>query len=214
MPRIKLVMLSLLAASALCAVASAAASAHEFKVEGNPIGAGEKEESQAESGITLLEVAGKKVLIWCQEDTGYDINKSLSIEEKGKSKFELEMRSCILWENKEGRKVQPPECKIVEKRPLAAVVIKGTDELIGLGEDEFKVASGTLVLEGAKCPLEHESEITGSTVCALPEGALELVLHRIVCTAATSKLKVGTEPAALFSNEAFRLQTLKKWSAV
>jgi len=216
MSRMKFILLGLLAAFAVSAVASASASAatHNFKIEGKTVGTGEKEELivQSKAGLFESAIAGTKTTITCQEDIG----GVSTIEEKGKSKFELKFKNgCLFWEVKEGKKAVLTACKV--KEPILA---KGEDELSGgTGNpvEEFKEkgteAFTTIEIEGGSCAFAKKFEVKGSTTCALPEAAVEEATHEIICTGVGSNLKFGGEAAYLYTTEWLNLKSLKGFSS-
>jgi hypothetical protein len=214
MSRMKFILLGLLAAFAVSAVASSSASAaHNFKVEGKTVGAGEKVEVQgiSKSGEFESTLGGLKVIVTCQEDDAPPATNA--IEGAGVSKFEVKFKNgCLLWEVNGGKKAVITSCKVTE-----TTVAKGEDKLVGNEgnpEDEFKGEPfGNLELEGGGCALAKKTEIKGSTKCALPEANVEAVEHEIICTGAGSSLKLGSEPAYLYSVEWVDTAKLEKWSS-
>jgi len=216
MPRVKMILLSLLAMVMLGAVFSAAASAatHNYKVEGKNI-ASEKVEIQEVSTNGALEstITGLKVLISCRETIGPpEIN---TLEKEGKSKWEDKtITGCLIWEIKEGKKSVITACKIHEP-----IIAKGESLLIGAagsGEAEYKEESSkpltTLELEGGSCALAKKIEVKGSSPCATIESGVETVAHNITCTGVGSKVKLGTEPAYDSGTALITTKKLEKWS--
>jgi len=225
--RIKVLWVSLLAVFAIGAVASTAASAHEYQYFPAPA------KVTGTSGISKLEgeVAGVKTIIECKKDTFTG-----ELEEKGKSKGEITFSECSLFEDTSHVKTALTKCTVPN------IVFKFTDKLVrgqGLGptewgpEDEFnstlaeevfveiKITGSECALKGTYKAKQHEVGVKEGTeevkykgqVCALPEAGVEEVEHEIVCTSSGSHLMFNGKPAYFFSTDKVKLESGAKWAA-
>jgi hypothetical protein len=200
MSRMKLVVLSLLAAFALSAVASSTASAHEWLVNGKAIAAGEKVEINGNQipGNNQLEgvIAKLSIHITCQEVLAPPAGNT--IEEKGKFKIKLEYKACTVYALESEAMGNEPKCKV------AAFNAEGSGELTAAG---IMTVSGapfaTIKIENSEtetCLLDGEFKVETTQVCSLPHYAVAAWVAVIECNPAGSeKLKLGTEPAKLYS---------------
>jgi hypothetical protein len=215
MSRVKIVLLSLLAVLAVSSVASTTASAaHVFLIEQTELLSSEAVESQGQNIKLETNVLGLRLYLQCQEELMIG-----SIKPKGESTFRIELKNCYSVENNDGKKNFITNC--ISGEP---VILEGKDLLIEHGVDELKGElkgeKGVFTeaeIKGEKCVFKGKYKATGSQVCAVPEAEFEKILHHLICTPAGSKLVFGsgekTEPARLFSEEEFRLKSLKIWAA-
>lgn len=199
MAKIKLILLSLLLATALGTITSASASAHEYLVEGTPVGAGVKLEVEGTTSLVWIETSILKAPIVqeCDEGTGTGF-----IEEKGKSTGKGEAKNCRIFQIVKGKRENLTACAMREP-----VVIETTGELTGIGENTAvgsKAEEGFTEFEikGESCVLAGKYTIKGQELCLSPLAEMEKVLHEVICTAAGSKLKLGKEPVRLYGIKA------------
>ena len=212
MPRIRLILLSVLAVFAVSAIASASASALEYsrcKNVGKGLGffensnckheGGEKEWEfvPIEAGVKLkvegtdnggkLEstIAGLKAIIECQSSsfTG-------ELEAEGKSSNEVvKFTGCEFFINSHGAKTAEPACAVaepLETKKLNNILVAGP----ALGpEVEFSPAAGKVFAEFEiiNCALAAKVKVETATegkgqVCELPEGSYGRVDHEIECS--------------------------------
>jgi len=197
MSRMKLVMLSLLAAFSLSAVASSTASAHEWIVNGKAVAAAEKVEVNGNQlqGNNQLEgvIAKSSVHITCQEVLAPPAGNIL--EEKGKLKIKLEYKACTVYTIAAEAVENQPNCKV------AGLTAEGAGELTEAGILTVKGAPfATIVISGTGCLLNGEYKVETTEVCSLPHYAVAVYVATIECNPAGSKeLKLGTESSKLYS---------------
>ncbi len=213
MSRVKIVLLSLLAAFAVSAAASATASAgttHIYKIEGTSLASSEGIEGDSLTGGLETKVAKTPIILVCQED----VFKG-EISKEGKSSVKIEFKNCYLVEKtKEGKKNFLTACTVHE-----AVIAEATDELTEHSIDLFKGIGekekfSEIKLEGESCAIKGSFEVKGSQACAIPESEFEKVVHVLICTPAGSKLTFGEkEPAQLFGEEQVKLAKSLNFSA-
>jgi hypothetical protein len=208
MPKIRLMLLGLVAVFAISAVAVTSASAHNFKTASEkPITKtfsveGKSGASQLDSSIAL-----EKIIIQCEKDTFTG-----SIETGGKNKGTIKFKECVLENSK---KVAIAGCKVTE--PIEAKV---NSELTETPVQElFTPEAGgvfvTIEITGCeKTALNGKYEVKGFQLCKLPSAGVESVEHVIWCIKAGSSLKLGNEKASFESTEKeVKLTTAEKWSA-
>ncbi len=197
-------LLVVLATNAIAA-GSAGAATHAFFVEGTEV-AKEKVEDLTITSFFKFEskIAGIKVLLECEGDISTG-----NLEEKGKTTGEIKLKECTLYEiNSKGVQAPVSECTI--KEPIE---FKIKDELIAGPEDEFKPEEKETftTIEVTVCALKGKFAIAGSEVCQLPSIVVEMPDHNLICD--TNKLKLGTEPAELYSEGTIKLASGKEWYA-
>jgi hypothetical protein len=199
MLKLKLTGLSLLAALTITAIASSSALAHEYLVEGKAIAAGEKVEAVGDTGLQWVEtkIGGLPIVQECDEGLGTG-----NLEEKGKSTSRSESKNCRIFEINKGKRTYLSACSLKEP-----VVIEATGELTGVGED-ILTGSGKeetfseFEIKGESCVIKGKYKVKGTQLCTSPLAELEKVLHEGICTAAGSKLKLGTESVRLYGLKA------------
>jgi hypothetical protein len=208
MSRVKLVMLSLLAALALTAVASSTALAtHEFKVNTTVIPSGSKVEVQGqivELGQLEGEISTIHVHITCNDAKGNASAKNV-LESGGKSQLEAEFTGCTVYEVNNGKPESLPNCKIKKITAEAegkTVTENGVVEFTGNksgGTKEF----GTVSIEDATstaCAVEGAFETKGSQLCDVPSYGFESDIGELICTGTGSKeLKLDGNPAKIYA---------------
>jgi hypothetical protein len=182
MPRIVIATLISLAVAA--AAAPAAASAHQYRVGGEPIAEGasvwlsatESVESQEFSGTPF----GFAVHFLCGR-----LTVSGELRSAGTGSGTLELNSCTV--------TKPANCSL--KTPI---LMKARWTLVGPSpgvELELGPEVGeelvTLTLEGASCSLKEPFTISGTQTCALPESEVEASAHEVLCATTGSRLKMG-----------------------
>jgi hypothetical protein len=202
MSKAKLAILSMLAAFALSATASATAMAHEFFVNEKAIGKGEKVEVQGNQipGVNQLEgtVAKLQVHITCQENP-LPAGSTDVLEEAGKLKIKSEYKGCTVSTVSGGVVENQPKCKLKE---FAA---EGSGELIESGTMSVKGSPlGTVHIEevtgAGACTLTGEFKMEGTQACTVPHSEVVVTVLTVECNPAGSKeLKLGAEPTKLTS---------------
>jgi hypothetical protein len=213
MSRIKVALLSLLAAFALSAVASTTALAgtsHVYLIEQTELGAGSNPATEAIEGKSTsskveIEAAGNFLVTLCKSD---EIKGELKT--KGASDFNILFSNCELYDRsfKTGEQEFLTACKV--KEPVEA---SGVGELITHSITEFKEFKGALVLEGTLCGFVGKFEITGTQTCSTPEGGFSREIHNLECAPAASSLKLQASPAQFFGTQEIKLKSKKKWAA-
>ncbi|HEX7611118.1 MAG TPA: hypothetical protein VF380_10610 [Solirubrobacteraceae bacterium] len=198
MTRLRLLLISSLAALAVGAVASASASAafkKEFFVEKaavvtpvNVVG------SSSTTSKLEAKLFGVKVKIECTSST-----YTGTIAAAGASTGTISFSGCTV---KAGAK---DKCKVVE--PINAEL---NDQLVEVSkklEDEFSPATGgvfaKIVIEaetGGTCSVAGIFEVTGTQTCELPNSTIEALEHEIVCKPVKT-LKLGGEEAKFTSTQ-------------
>ena len=104
---------------------------------------------------------------------------------------------------------------------MEPIVVKFKDQLVGPEpgvEDEFKPESGTTFTEisitGEGCAVKvSKAKIIGTQTCKLPGVETLAVVHEVGCTAAGSKLKLGSEAAEFTSTQEIELKSKQKFMA-
>jgi hypothetical protein len=206
MSRLKLTLLTVVAAMALSAVASSPALAETKPCKapgsnqwvfcfhtGLEIGT----PPQLVLGVSHLSllasiVGGAEVKIHCPKDDFHGF-----LELLGKTKGLILFLQCTV--------VKPTSCTL-NPSDIHAVF---TDQLIGhpgAAEDEFTGSKNVatkefaeLNIEGAACVAKGKFAVTGTEKCALPAFGTPLVVHDIDCKKSGSNLKLGTEVASFSS---------------
>jgi hypothetical protein len=201
--RIKLVILSLLAALALSAVASPTALAvHEFIVNGKTIAKGEKVEIQGSGGIYLEATLAKTLThIECQQAL-LPVGASNVLEEGGKSKLKVEFKGCTVTTVIAGAVENQPKCKVVSFN------LEGTSELpeagvasiVGSGAEKLFSKIEVAEVSGAgACALAGTYELKGTQLCDIPAYSETLPGFGIACPPVGGKeVKLATETAKLY----------------
>jgi hypothetical protein len=210
MSRVRVALLSMLAAFAVSAVASASASAtHAYLIEQTEITSSEVIEDDSYASQLEGKVAGLPIYIECSEDLSSGV-----IKPKGESTFEIKFSNCFIVENSKGKMVFETACEV--KEPIVAA---GKDQLIEHSVDEFK-GEGTeekfvenLEIKGTKCVLNGKYVVKGSQLCATIHAEFEKVIHNLDCTPSGSKLKFAGEAAQFFGEEQVKLASQKVWAA-
>jgi hypothetical protein len=186
MSKMRLVVLAALSVFAFSAVAATAAQAHEYKVEGSPL-AGEKPFTVNSTGTFVLKgkPLGVNTTITCTAVKG-----SGTLKAAGASNAALEFSSCTV--------TQVKNCGVSEPIPVTV-----GDQLIGLGEDEFKPESGTtfteVTLTGTSCSVKGTYKVEGSQVCEISSPGTEAVSHSLSCSETRSSLTLGGRVATFKS---------------
>jgi hypothetical protein len=218
MSKMKVVLLSLLAllTASTATVATARASTHNFKIEGTELVGTEGVELYGKQNTLETTLGSAKVLIECQEAVGP--TKGNVLEEKGKSKFELQLKNCSALEaNGTGRPAFLTGCTV------ATITLKGTGELTGaegqpadeVKGSEEKEGLGNLSLSGGSCTLAGSYPIRGHFAQEWEEVWSNIWQRWVwvewyfpqfwVATAATNP-QYGT-----FTGLQVKLQSVKKW---
>ncbi len=204
MSKIKLVLLSALAVFAVAGVASATASAHEFKIEKKGIVADESISGSSKTSVLESKISGKAFKLKCTSDTFTG-----TIKAGGKDTGTVTFKGCTVDEPAEGCLVEGGEIKAKVNSELIGAA-KPVKELF---TPEVGETFATFTL--TTCALKGKYEVKGSQECDLPEGETEKVEHSIDCKKAGSKLKLGKEAASYESLEE-KVVTKSKlnWSAI
>lgn len=205
MSKFRFVLLSAVAALVVSLAATAAASAHEYKVEGKTI-AKETGVTGSGSGEYVLKGTplGIKTEIKCAK---VKVEKgAIDVGGVDKGTSELGFTEC---------KVEKPAgCSVAEP-------IKANDRTV-LAEtpvqELFEPPTGSttfaeITLTG--CVVAGTFKVEGSQLCELPNAGTESTSHEVVCKTTGSKLKFGGK-AAEFSGSpvTIELSTKQKFSAV
>jgi hypothetical protein len=199
MSRVKLVMLSLLAALALTAIASSTALAsggHEFKVEGKTIAKGSKVELQGQiMELGQLESVAKGIAIHITCNNAFGNTENV-LEAEGKAKFEAEFQGCTTYNINGGKPENLPGCKTSVGKAAA------TGELIEAGIIQYNGSGPSSLFnkieitesegKAGSCNIKGGPfEVKGSQLCAIPSFGFESDIGEVVCDAVgSSKLKV------------------------
>jgi hypothetical protein len=209
MSRMKLVVLSLVAAFALSAVASSTALAtHEFKVEGKTIASGSNVEVQGQI-IELGQLEGTlgksvNIHITCNDALGPASAKNV-LESGGKAKLFAEFKGCSVYEVNKGGPVNLEACKVKEITAEAngeTTAEAGTIKFEGSGTGKSfgKVVIGKVAGSSESCSVEGEVEVTGSQLCDIPSYAFEGDIGELICTGTGSKeLQLNKASAKIYA---------------
>lgn len=183
MSRVKLILLSVAVAALAVAGTAASAQAHEYIVNGSPLGAGTETLKNLEQTGSNFIFTGKPLGVNVKIECSTVLESNGNINNKTAGQGKLEFSEC---------KVPAPEgCKV--KTPITTEVITALTET---GEEEFKAKGAsfvTITLEG--CAVTEPFTVTGSQVCKLPGGTTPAVKHDVECAATGSKLKAGGKAA-------------------
>jgi hypothetical protein len=211
MPRLKLIVLSLLAALSASALMSVSASAAEaetrYYVEGAELKAAETYDAAVGPILINTEISSAKILIECDNNT---VNGA--IEPEGKQSMNLDFGDCTAFEINKGEKGILP-CLAVQTRTERFVErsfwLFWTRQRLA----EIKITERLAAKSGKTCLLAGEYEITGSDTGSLePEGTIEKTEHEIAFTSEGSELKFAEQPVGLtFNVTRMKLLSGKKW---
>lgn len=228
MSRTRLILLCLMATAAVSMVASASASATiEFwqckKVASgkflthqcNSTGSGPEWETKQLGKNETFEVVGTSgtstltgsilsigVTITCLHDTNSSV-----MEPGGKTKGKATFTGC-------SQSGLGAKCGVAEPIPLTF-----TDQLIGTQtklEDEFKAVEpeevfAIIEIIGSECTSKGKFKVKGTQTCKVLNPEASGTQHELECTAAGSKLKLGTSEATFTSTERFHEVKLWAW---
>ncbi len=203
MSRVKFIMLSMLAAFALSAVASATASAHEFFINGSALS--KTEEVQGNSIPYATENKFESIIA----KLNVNINCAVAVapggaanvlETAGKIKSKIEFKDCSIYKTAKGATEEQIACSLKEP-----VVAEAEGSLNGAGELELKptAANKTLFSEfeivGTGCAIAGKQKVEGEPQrCAIPNYGVEAEIGFVSCGPGGSALKLGTEGAKLY----------------
>lgn len=202
MSRMKLTLVAAVVAAFAIAATSAAASAHEYVVNGSPVAEKTNLASHLFAGNFVL--SGKPFTVAVHIECS-KVQESGSINTGGTGTAKLEFSTCTVE--------KPGNCTV--KTPITTEV---NTTLPGATETEFKpkgAAFTTITLEGASCSLKEPFAVTGSQACALPGAETSSKTHEISCAVGGSKLKAGGA-AATFSGtiSGLELESGLNWNTV
>lgn len=207
MLRIKLFILSAVAAFAVSAVAAAGATAAEYFVEGKAVTTAVPFEGA--SGVSKLKtkLLGEELVITCKKDA-----LSGDLEAAGASSGEIDFEECGAGNSKEPFS----SCEV------PTIKSKIVDQLItheGTIEDEVKPATGETFVEivlknkGERtCLLKGSYPVKGTQTCKLPNGETSKVEHKIECRPTGSNLTFNDEPATYEGTEKIKLDSGKEFN--
>jgi hypothetical protein len=165
------------------------------------------------SGTSKLEsgLAGTKLIIECSKSTTKGFLKAA-----GTSEGEVKFTECKVFNSSHELL---SNCKVTEP-----IEFKFTGQLIqnakGEAEDEFKSTKSDetfveITIGGSLCAVKFNNlKVKGTQTCELPSTELASQTHKIVCTSAGSKLKLGNEVATFTSTEKVNLASGLLWGAV
>jgi hypothetical protein len=215
MPRIKLIMLGLVAilvTSAMVAGPASATTKNEFFEFPAKTKVTTATEVVGTVGTAELqgEVASAKILIECTKNV---LGKS-EIEAKGESKGSIKYESCTLYELKEGEKIKESNCTVeIPEFKFKDQLVEGTGS--GQVEDEFKPATGTTFVEikitGSLCSgLKGTFKVEGTIIVEifLPFRGFPRIIIYFQPTG--SKLTFNGKPAGFFNTTELTLKSGKE----
>jgi hypothetical protein len=208
MSRMKLVVLSLVAAFALSAVASSTALAtHEYLVNGETIAKGSKVEVQGqimELGQFETEIAKLSIHITCNDAYGLKGEGNV-LEAEGKSKLKAEFKACTLYQINGGIPEGEPKCKVAAITATAKGLLTETGivKFTGLESELFTKFEISEVKGAGTCNFLGKFEVKGSQLCAIPSYGFEGDIGELVCDGVGSKeLKLNQEGGTEGNKEA------------
>jgi hypothetical protein len=186
---------------------AAQASAHNFRIEGKELSAGETHKVAESTWTVTFKILGTPfgvaVHIICRKAR----ITNAQIEAGGNSIGSPEFSACEV--------IKPVGCKL--KEPVVSALKGKLVEVSGVLEQEFAAQSGeaitTVSLEGASCSLKEPFEVSGTQTCRLPGISTEAVTHEMECLTSGSKLKVGGKLATFEGTTAGHLEGEPLWSA-
>jgi hypothetical protein len=205
-----MILLGALAALALSAVTTAAASAHEFLVEGTAITA--NVEGAVTSGTSTLSstIKSKKIQIVSKLGTGTFI-----LETGGKSRYTVTFTNTIVYEQESSGHLKNLGCIAGTSGQIR---FSGTGLLEEPGTellDKFEGSAPPLFvkLSLSECTLEGIYEAKGTASAETPENAVSRAVHELIFQPAQESLTLGAEPAVFTSTESLSLCSSQNWSA-
>ncbi len=178
---------------------SSASAADHFIVEGTEI-TGTEEVPFVELGDSLMletTVAKTEVVFSCEDA----VSKG-DFESEGKSKREIALKDCTVYELSKGKAVSLTACTVVtpiEYKDTSVLIPNYEEEMLPNGETFF-----TLEVTGKTCAIEGKYAVTGYEVCETPAAEFEKVFHDEICTPAGSELEVGKNTGGRFSGRGGR----------
>jgi hypothetical protein len=208
MTRIRIIILSLLAAFAATVAAagpvSAATTNKFYEGSGAPqkeVPMGEKIDATVGTAYLRSEIAGAKIMIECTTNTFSGEVANVT----GGSAGAIHFTGCSLFEIKNGIKTAEPACTVtVPEFKFKDQLIEGAKS--GVVEDEFKPNAGTIFveikIEGATCAFKSANPFkTEGTYIATTdaEGEVSKVKHEFVFTSCGSNITFATKKAS-FNN--------------
>ena len=183
MSRVKMILLSAVVGALAIAGTAASAQAHEYVVNGSPLGAGTETLSNLEQTGSTFTFTGKPLGVNVNIKCSTVVESNGNINNKTAGQGKLEFSECNV--------AAPEGCKV--KTPITTEVITALTEA---GEEEFKSKNAsfvTITLEG--CSVTEPFTVTGTQTCKLPGGTTPAVKHEVECLATGSKLKAGGKAA-------------------
>jgi hypothetical protein len=203
MTKMRVLLLSVVAACAFGAVVATAAQAHEYLIEGKPFSGEAKleEKTETETKNVLKGVPfGVSTEIQCSERK---FGGGLLGGSPGDSTAKITFTGCTA--------TKPANC--TPSQPIVTDVDGVLEGVEGALETKFSPPEGSSVfteitLEGAKCSLKGKPfKIEGTQNCELPGAETSLVEHELSCKATKSALKAGGKTAS-FESDGAKLRLL------
>jgi hypothetical protein len=215
MPRIKLLLLGLVAVLVMSAAASTSASAatkNRFFVEKTELKGEDAIEGKVETAQLNTVIASLKIMGVCTENS-FSEGK---IKEKGEASAKMTFSKCKIYEIKAGVLTLLSNCTFEEP-----VTFSVKEQLIegpgGMVEDEIKPSSGEVFVKakitGAACVLKGTYEPKGTYAgSGGDEAERQSPEHSLELSSTGSKLKLGTEPVSIrFCQWIIRIVGAKPW---
>jgi hypothetical protein len=199
----KSVLIALLVMSALAAVASASALAHEYRIEGAPVTTSTPFEGTTGVSKITIKLGTTHLSFECKSGT-----VSGTLGTAGTAQTQPILKECT----------SPPTqacytTSTLHFESLPNSLVTGTTTPL---EVNFKGGEGAgnpwiaFTLEG--CSLEGIYKIFGEQTCTAPSIETEATEHELVCLAAGSRLRLGEGPFTFESTFKLHLKSGKKWS--
>jgi hypothetical protein len=203
-PKIRTVLLALVAVVAFGALAAGNASAAEFRVEGKPLTAPEAYTSLGGQTIVVMTIGGTNFRTECKQSAGKG-----NIEPGGKTSAAITFKECKMTE--------PAGCKLTAEEENTGIgwglvgSLEGTGKIFyaGTGSGE-EIYSWTVErIAGQTCALTGTFSVAGNFSCE--HGVGEAVEQTETCKRAESHLKMGTEVGTASYVRKIKLSSGKKW---
>jgi hypothetical protein len=205
MTKARVVLLCAFVALTLGTVPAATASAHEWVVNGTPVGATpfDGTSSSGSSAFTAT-ILGVKVLLLSKKSAG-----SFLIEKEGKGKGTISFTEIAVGEISESGTISAlPRCTVPS---ISAKFKSNIVEFNGKLAEEYAEAGSpfaSFAIQGLECPIKKAlSQITGTATAVVPEGEVLKVTHIFEFHPTGSgfegsqHLKLGGEEATMLTNQ-------------
>lgn len=199
------ILAAILTALVVTAATASAASAHEFRIAGNPLTESKSAAGTGGTAEMVWHILKADVRIECKSTKVTDLLKTA-----GKSDNEITFESC---KTPEQAGCSVPNVKYHYEGTLAGV--KGA-----LSEEILPESGGSTLFElqiknaGEKtCAEKGVYPVDGKAICALPGMETEAVEHEVACKPEGGELRINGEQFTMGYSDKLKLSTGQDWSA-